>query len=48
MGPLQVYIPPFASTKEGPIELDALGLAEPDSVFRMAYAQVADYLDGGH
>lgn len=37
-----------AVTNEGqPIDLDAYGLPESQSVFTVAYNQIADYLDGG-
>lgn len=42
-----IYIPPFARTKEGPVDLQALGMPENASVFTVAYGQIADYLDGG-
>jgi len=42
-----IYIPPFARTKDGPVDLAALGMPENASVFTVAYGQIADYLDGG-
>jgi predicted dehydrogenase len=42
-----IYIPPFARTKEGPVDLAALGMPENASVFTVAYNQIAAYLDGG-
>lgn len=42
-----IYIPPFARTKEGPVDLAALGVPANASVFTVAYGQIADYLDGG-
>jgi predicted dehydrogenase len=42
-----IYTPPFASTQQGPIDLASLGMPANDSVFRVAYDQIADFLDGG-
>lgn len=43
-----MYIPPFAADKDGKeIDLAAHGMPEDSSVFTVAYAQIADYLDGG-
>ncbi len=42
-----IYIPPFARTKAGPVDLAALGMPENASVFTVAYGQIADSLDGG-
>jgi len=42
-----IYTPPFARTREGPVDLAKLGMPENDSVFRVAYGQIADYLAGG-
>lgn len=42
-----IYIPAFARNKEGVIDLNALGMPENASVFTVAYAQIARYLDGG-
>ena len=42
-----IYTPPFAKTKEGPVDLDALGMPANASVFKVAYEQIADHLDGG-
>lgn len=42
-----IYIPPFARTKEGPVDLAALGMPENASVFTVAYNQIAAHLDGG-
>ena len=42
-----IYTPPFAKTPKGPIDLAALGMPANDSVFRVAYDQIADHLDGG-
>jgi predicted dehydrogenase len=43
-----IYTPPVARTKKGePIDLAAFGMPENASVFRVAYDQIADYLDGG-
>ena len=42
-----IYIPPFARTKDGPVDLQALGMPENASVFTVAYNQIAAYLDGG-
>jgi len=42
-----IYTPPFAKTKDGPIDLDTLGMPPAASVFQVAYEQIADHLDGG-
>ncbi|MFP4057686.1 MAG: Gfo/Idh/MocA family protein [Candidatus Brocadiia bacterium] len=42
-----IYTPPFARTKEGPVDLAALGMPANASVFQVAYDQIADHLDGG-
>lgn len=42
-----IYIPPFARTKEGPVDLAALGMPDNASVFTVAYNQLAACLDGG-
>lgn len=43
-----MYIPPAAFDKDKrPIDLEALGMPKPASVFTVAYNQIADYLDGG-
>ncbi len=42
------YKPPVARNKQGePIDLNALGLPENASPFKMAYEQIAAHLDGG-
>ncbi|HUT32748.1 MAG TPA: Gfo/Idh/MocA family oxidoreductase [Planctomycetota bacterium] len=42
-----IYTPPFAKTKEGPVDLATLGMPPNASVFKVAYGQIADHLDGG-
>jgi len=42
-----IYIPPFARTKDGPVDLAALGMPDNASVFTVAYGQIADWLEGG-
>ncbi len=42
-----IYTPPFAKTKEGPVDLAKLGMPDNASVFTVAYDQIADHLDGG-
>ncbi|NQT52877.1 hypothetical protein HQ576_12540, partial [bacterium] len=42
-----IYTPPFAKTKQGPIDLAALGMPDNASVFQVAYGQIADWLEGG-
>ncbi len=42
-----IYIPPFARTKDGPVDLVALGMPENASVFTVAYNQIGAWLDGG-
>jgi len=42
-----IYTPPFAKTKEGPVDLAKLGMPENASVFTVAYDQIAGHLDGG-
>lgn len=43
-----IYTPPYARDKDGrEIDLSAHGMPENASVFTVAYAQIADHLDGG-
>jgi len=42
-----IYTPPFARTKDGPVDLAKLGMPPNASVFKVAYEQIADHLDGG-
>ena len=42
-----VYTPPFARTKDGPIDLSRHAMPPKASVFQVAYDQIADHLDGG-
>jgi predicted dehydrogenase len=42
-----IYTPPFARTKEGPVDPAKLGMPPNASVFKVAYDQIADCLDGG-
>ena len=42
-----IYTPPFAKTKDGPIDLSQHAMPDNASVFRVAYEQIADQLDGG-
>jgi len=42
-----IYTPPFARTKDGPVDLAKLGMPPDASVFQVAYGQIADHLDGG-
>jgi len=42
-----IYTPPFARTKDGPVDLAKLAMPANASVFKVAYDQIADHLDGG-
>ncbi|MFW6162066.1 MAG: Gfo/Idh/MocA family protein [Planctomycetota bacterium] len=42
-----IYTPPFARTKDGPLDLAQHGMPPNASVFQVAYDQIADHLDGG-
>jgi len=43
-----MYIPPYAQNeKREPIDLTQFNMPENASVFKVAYEQIADYLDGG-
>ncbi|OIO97729.1 MAG: hypothetical protein AUJ92_02910 [Armatimonadetes bacterium CG2_30_59_28] len=43
-----IYIPPYAQNeKREPIDLSQHNMPENASVFKVAYEQIADYLDGG-